>query len=68
MFTIIIIAETFHRNTNIYNSIAASAFILLLINPYSLYDVGFQLSYLAVLGLFLCNRVYIVGLVLIRGL
>lgn len=51
MFTIIIIAETFHRNTNIYNSIAASAFILLLINPYSLYDVGFQLSYLAVLGI-----------------
>ncbi len=59
MFTIIIIAETFHRNTNIYNSIAASAFILLLINPYSLYDVGFQLSYLAVLGIvFLHPRIY----------
>jgi competence protein ComEC len=36
---------------NTYNLLAVSAFILLLINPLYLFDVGFQLSYLAVLGL-----------------
>ncbi|MGZ4059285.1 MAG: ComEC/Rec2 family competence protein, partial [Bacteroidia bacterium] len=51
MFSFIIIAKTFNRNTNIYNTLAASAFFLLLINPYLIMDVGFQLSYLAVVGI-----------------
>jgi competence protein ComEC len=51
MFTIIAIGSLFKRNTNIYNSLAASAFILLLVNPYFLTEIGFQLSYLAVIGI-----------------
>src|SRR5690606_19324169 len=51
MFSFIIIAKAWDRQTNIYNTIAASAFFLLLINPYFLQSVGFQLSYLAVLGI-----------------
>ena len=51
MFTMIIIAQTINRNSNIYNTIASSAFLLLFINPFNIYDVGFQLSYLAVLGI-----------------
>ena len=51
MFTCIVIGENFSRRTSIYNSLAASAFILLCYNPYFLWDVGFQLSYLAVLGI-----------------
>jgi competence protein ComEC len=51
MFTFIIIAKAFNRHTNIYNTLAASAFFLLLINPYLIMEVGFQLSYLAVIGI-----------------
>lgn len=51
MFSFIIVAKTFSRHTNIYNTLAASAILLLLINPYLIMEVGFQLSYLAVLGI-----------------
>ncbi len=43
--------ELLVRKTNIFNTIASSALILLVINPYLLTDVGFQLSYLAVIGI-----------------
>ncbi len=51
MFSIIIIGKMTDRYANIYNSLAASAFILLLINPLYIMSVGFQLSYLAVTGI-----------------
>ena len=51
MFTCIIIGKTIKRQSSIYNSLAASAFILLCYNPYFLWDVGFQLSYLAIIGI-----------------
>ena len=51
MFSFIIIAQAMKRRTNIYNTVAASAFVLLCFNPYLLFSVGFQLSYLAVLGI-----------------
>ena len=51
MFTCIIIGKTIKRQSSIYNSLAASAFILLCYNPCFLWDVGFQLSYLAIIGI-----------------
>ena len=51
MFTFITIGKYFIRQTSIYNSLAASAMIMLLYNPFYLWDVGFQLSYLAVVGI-----------------
>ncbi|WP_296620664.1 ComEC/Rec2 family competence protein [Marivirga sp.] len=51
MFTFIILAQAMKRQTNIYNTLAASAFVLLSFNPFLLFSVGFQLSYLAVLGI-----------------
>jgi competence protein ComEC len=51
MFSFIVYARSFKRNTNIYNTLAASAILLLLYNPYYIMDVGFQLSYLAVAGI-----------------
>ena len=51
MFTCIIIGKVFQKTSSIYNSLAASAFILLCYNPYFLWDVGFQLSYLAIIGI-----------------
>ncbi|MBN2349980.1 MAG: ComEC family competence protein [Bacteroidales bacterium] len=51
MFSFIQIGLSINREVNIYNSIAASAFILLVINPFIIFEVGFQLSYLAVLSI-----------------
>lgn len=51
MFSFIVFARSFKRTTTIYNTLAASAFLLLLTNPYLIMDVGFQLSYLAVTGI-----------------
>ncbi|MDB5201998.1 MAG: ComEC/Rec2-related protein [Ferruginibacter sp.] len=56
MFTCIVIGKNFFRETSVYNSLAASAFVLLCYNPYFLWDVGFQLSYLAVVGIVWLQR------------
>ena len=53
MFGIIQIATTFSKRTNVYNNLAVSALLLLTFNPYMLFEVGFQLSYLAVIGIVL---------------
>ena len=51
MFSCIVLAASLSRKTSIYNTLAFSAFILLCIDPYWLWDVGFQLSYVAVLSI-----------------
>lgn len=51
MFSFVTFGTSMKRHTNIYNTLAASAFLLLLINPYMITQVGFQLSYVAVLGI-----------------
>ena len=51
MFSFVIIAYPLNFRTNIYNILAASAFCLLVYDPYLILSVGFQLSYLAVLGI-----------------
>ncbi|MGN6619239.1 MAG: ComEC/Rec2 family competence protein [Ilyomonas sp.] len=51
MFSFILIGEMLSRKTKIYNTLAASAFCLLVYNPFYLWDVGFQLSYAAVISI-----------------
>jgi len=51
MFSIVAIAMHLKRPTNIYNTLSISMFILLLVNPMFLFDVGFQMSYLAVFAI-----------------
>lgn len=51
MFSFLAVARPWSRSTNIYNTLAVSAFLLLLFNPFLLFSVGFQLSYMAVLGI-----------------
>src|SRR6188768_1391828 len=51
MFTCIVLGDSFTRKSSIYNTLALSAVLLLCINPYWLWDVGFQLSYAAVLSI-----------------
>ncbi|MBK8609730.1 MAG: ComEC/Rec2 family competence protein [Chitinophagaceae bacterium] len=56
MFSCIAIGKNLKKQVSIYSSLAASAFILLCYNPYYLWAVGFQLSYLAVLGIVLFQK------------
>lgn len=51
MFSIIAIGINLKRPTNIYNTLAISIFFLLLFKPLFIFDVGFQLSYTAVIGI-----------------
>ncbi len=51
MLSILITALLINRHTEPLNIIAASAFIILVINPLQFFDVGFQLSYAAVAGI-----------------
>lgn len=51
MFSMLLLGMHLQRYANIYNTLAASAFVLLCIRPFMLLEVGFQLSYLAVLGI-----------------
>jgi len=56
MFSCLAVGELISRRSSIYNSLAMSAFILLCINPFWLWDVGFQLSYAAVLSILIFFR------------
>ncbi len=56
MFTCIVLGESMTRKSSIINTLALSAFILLCYNPYWLWDVGFQLSYAAVLSIVIFMR------------
>ena len=51
MFSFIVLGECLRRKGNIYNTLAVSALCLLIYNPFYLWDVGFQLSYAAVLSI-----------------
>lgn len=53
MFSFVAIGQLLQRNTNVFHSLFASMLILLVINPLLLFEVGFQLSYLAVAGIVL---------------
>jgi competence protein ComEC len=56
MFSVVLFARNIGRETILYNTLAASAFILLCFDPYWIFDTGFQLSYAAVLSLGLFSK------------
>jgi competence protein ComEC len=47
MFSFLAIGTNLKRTVNIYHTLLVSMFLILLIKPSFIYDVGFQLSYLA---------------------
>ncbi len=51
MFSLIVTGKSINRKTNIYNTLAASAFCMLVYNPFILWNVGFLLSYAAVISI-----------------
>lgn len=51
MFSIVAIGMNLKRPSNRFNTLAISMFFILLLKPLFLFDVGFQMSYLAVLAI-----------------
>ena len=51
MFTFVAIGESFKKKKIVEHSLVSSMLFLLLLRPLYLFDVGFQLSYLAVFGI-----------------
>nr|WP_315154315.1 ComEC/Rec2 family competence protein [uncultured Flavobacterium sp.] len=47
MFSFVALGHYWRRSTNIYHTLVVSIFLILLFQPYFLFDVGFQLSYAA---------------------
>ena len=51
MISLICISDIVNRKSVTYNAVFFSAFCMLIYNPYYVFDVGFQLSYMAVLSI-----------------
>ena len=51
MFSLIVVGQGLSKDGNIYNVLATSALLLLAWKPNLLFNVGFQLSYVAVFGI-----------------
>ena len=58
MAGIVVVGFITNRSTNIFNSLALSALIILVIEPRQLFDPGFQLSYSAVFSIAAIYPVY----------
>lgn len=56
MFTVLLLGKLLSRNSSIYNSLSASALLMLCYDSCYLWDAGFILSHLAVLGLVVLQR------------
>lgn len=56
MFSILALADVFGRQPFSSNTLAMTAWLMLLCNPAGLFDVGFQLSFLAVASILLIQR------------
>lgn len=59
MFTFVSIGGILRRNTNIFHSLFASLFILLIVNPLLIFETGFQLSYAAVFGIVIFQQKFV---------
>ena len=56
MITIFSLAGLIHRRRMPLNALALTVIIMLMANPLSLYDVGFEMSVMAVLAILVCYR------------
>ncbi|MET3538777.1 competence protein ComEC [Chryseobacterium limigenitum] len=56
MLTVYFIYVLLQRKPDLLHSLALSAFIILILDTQQIFDVGFQLSFIAVLGIFWLNQ------------
>ena len=71
MLSVIQVGKYYKRSSNVYNLLGVSAFIILIVDPVSLYHVGFWLSHLAVAGIVtfypVFRKYYAGGNTMVRG-
>lgn len=53
MAIFMLLASLVHRKSEIYTNLLLSSFIILICNPYTIFDMGFQLSYGGTIGIIL---------------
>lgn len=58
LFSFISIGNYFNQQNSVFNAVGVSALILLIFNPNFLFDIGFQLSYAAVISILLFQPFY----------
>lgn len=51
MLSLVTIGSIHRMNRNVFNSIFAAAFLIILVSPFSIFDIGFQLSFAAILAI-----------------
>ncbi|MBV5342439.1 ComEC/Rec2 family competence protein, partial [bacterium] len=56
MFSFVAIGTSLERKSQIYNTVFMSAFLMLLIEPNFIYNIGFQLSYAAVISIVIFQK------------
>jgi len=56
MLSLFIVGSAINRSRDPYNTLAAAAVIMLIVDPMLLFNLGFQLSYAAVLGILIFYR------------
>ena len=56
MAIILLFSFVFYRKNDLPTTIGISALIITIINPYSILDIGFQLSYIGAIGIILFRR------------
>lgn len=56
MAIISLTGKLLHKRSDIYNNLGISALIILLYNPFTIFNIGFQLTYLGTLGIILFNK------------
>lgn len=56
MISFVIIAKILRRENNSLNALFFSALLILLINPFTIYDIGFQFSFMSVLLILLLSN------------
>ena len=51
MAIMLILAKVFHRKSDVWTNMAVSVIVSLVYNPYTIFDIGFELSYGGVIGI-----------------
>jgi len=59
MYTILLIAKIFNKDRNFLNALGISAFLILFFDTNYLFDIGFQLSFLALIGILYIQPIFI---------
>ncbi len=53
-----VVGYVLHRNSGVFQGIVLSCLVILIFNPSSLFETGFQMSFLATLGIVICLNNY----------